>query len=326
MEYRRLGRSGLVVSELAYGNWVTHGGQVEQETATACVQAALDEGITFFDTADEYLGGAAESVLGRALSGARRSSYVLATKVFYPTGDTPTERGLSRKHVREACDASLRRLGTDYLDLYQAHRWDPDTPLEETLRAFDDLVRQGKVLYVGVSEWRAPQIARALDLAAELGLDAIVSNQPEYSLLWRVIEAEVVPLSRERGVGQVVFSPLTQGVLTGKYKPGAEVPTGSRATDAYGGRFVGRWLREDVLTRVAQLEPLAAQAGLTLAQLALAWVLRNDNVSAAIIGASRPQQVRDNVAASGIRLDEDLVARVDEILAPVVERNPAWTR
>ena len=326
MEFRRLGGSGLVVSELAYGNWVTHGGQVEQDTATACVQAAFDEGITFFDTADEYLGGAAETVLGNALTGARRSSYVLATKVFYPTGDKPTERGLSRKHVREACEASLRRLGTDYVDLYQAHRWDPNTPLEETLRAFDDLARAGKVLYVGVSEWRAPQIAQALDLAQQMGLDRIVSNQPEYSLLWRVVEAEVVPLCRERGVGQVVFSPLTQGVLTGKYKPGAEVPSGSRATDAYGGRFVSRWLREDVLSRVAQLEPLAADAGLSMSQLALAWVLRNDNVSAAIIGASRPQQVRDNVTASGVVLDDDLVARVDEILAPVVERDPARTR
>ena len=326
MEHRRLGGSGLVVSELAYGNWITHGGQVEQDTATACVQAAFDAGVTFFDTADEYLAGAAETVLGHALAGARRSSYVLATKVFYPTGDRPTERGLSRKHVREACDASLRRLGTDYIDLYQAHRWDPLTPLEETLRALDDLVRAGKVLYVGVSEWRAPQIARALDLAEQMGLDRIVSNQPEYSLLWRVVEAEVVPVCRARGVGQVVFSPLTQGVLTGKYKPGAEAPAGSRATDANGGRFVGRWLRDDVLTRVAQLEPLAAEAGLTLAQLALAWVLRNDNVSAAIIGASRPQQVRDNVRASGTVLDDDLVSQVDAILAPVVERDPSKTR
>ncbi|BEP15363.1 aldo/keto reductase family protein [Acidothermaceae bacterium B102] len=326
MQHRRLGGSGLVVSELAYGNWITHGGQVEQGTATACVQAAFDAGITFFDTADEYLGGAAETVLGQALAGARRSSYVLATKVFYPTGDTPTERGLSRKHIREACDASLRRLGTDYIDLYQAHRWDPNTPLEETLRAFDDLVRAGKVLYVGVSEWRAPQIARALDLAEQLGFDRIVSNQPEYSLLWRVIEDEVVPICRERGVGQVVFSPLTQGVLTGKYKAGAEAPVGSRATDANGGRFVGRWLRDEVLTRVAQLEPLAADAGLTLSQLALAWVLRNTNVSAAIIGASRPSQVRDNVSASGVVLDDDLVAAVDAVLDPVVERDPAKTR
>ena len=326
MEFRRLGRSGLKVSEIAYGNWITHGGQVEQDTATQCVQAAFDAGITLFDTADEYLQGAAESVLGKALAGVRRESYVLATKVYYPMGDKPTDRGLSRKHVMEAAHASLRRLGTDYVDIYQAHRWDPETPLEETLRAFDDLVRQGKALYIGVSEWRAPQIAAALDLADQMGFDKIVSNQPEYSMLWRVIEAEVVPLCRDRGVGQVVFSPVTQGVLTGKYKPGHAVPAGSRATDEKGGRFVGRWLRDDVLTRVAQLEPLAAEAGLTMAQLALAWVLRNDNVSAAIIGASRPEQVVANVAASGVRLDGELVARIDLVLDPVLERDPAKTR
>ena len=326
MEFRRLGRSGLKVSEIAYGNWITHGGQVEQDTATRCVQAAFDAGITLFDTADEYLQGTAEQVLGKALAGVRRESYVLSTKVFYPMGDKPTDRGLSRKHVMEAAHASLRRLGTDYVDVYQAHRWDPETPLEETLRAFDDLVRQGKALYIGVSEWRAPQIAEALDIAEQMGFDRIVSNQPEYSLLWRVIEAEVVPLCRERGVGQVVFSPVTQGVLTGKYKPGRQVPAGSRATDAKGGRFVGRWLRDDVLTRVAQLEPLAAEADLSMAQLALAWVLRNANVSAAIIGASRPEQVLDNVKASGVVLADELVARIDAILDPVVERDPAKTR
>jgi aryl-alcohol dehydrogenase-like predicted oxidoreductase len=326
VEFRRLGRSGLRVSEIAYGNWITHGGQVEQDTATRCVQAAFDAGITLFDTADEYLQGAAETVLGKALAGARRESYVLATKVFYPMGDSPTERGLSRKHVMEAAHASLRRLGTDYIDVYQAHRWDAETPLEETLRAFDDLVRQGKALYIGVSEWRASQIAAALDLADQMGLDRIVCNQPEYSLLWRVIDAEVVPVCRDRGVGQVVFSPLTQGVLTGKYQPGGELPAGSRATDPNGGRFVSRWLRDDVLTRVAQLGPLATDAGLSMSQLALAWVLRNDNVSAAIIGASRPEQVRANAAASGVVLDDDLVARIDEILAPVIERDPAKTR
>ena len=325
MEHRHLGRSGVVVSEIAYGNWLTHGSQVEEDAAVACVRAAVDAGITVFDTADVYAQGSAETILGRALAGVRRESYVLATKVFFPTGPTRNDRGLSRKHVMESCHASLRRLQTDYVDLYQAHRYDQETPLEETLRAFDDLVRQGKVLYVGVSEWRADEIAEALRVADDMGFDRIVSNQPQYSMLWRVIETEVVPLCEKEGVGQIVFSPIVQGVLTGKYRPGAQPPAGSRATDQSGANFIRRWLRDDVLRRVDQLRPLADAAGLSLAQLAVAWVLQNPNVAAAIIGASRPDQVTENAAASGVRLDAELLRRIDEVLEPVVERDPART-
>jgi aryl-alcohol dehydrogenase-like predicted oxidoreductase len=325
MEHRHLGCSGLKVSEIAYGNWITHGGQVEEDAALRCVRAALEEGITFLDTADVYAQGAAETVLGKALSGVRRESYVLATKVFWPTGPGPNDRGLSRKHVTESIHASLRRLRTDYVDLYQAHRYDESTPLEETLRTFDDLVRQGKVLYLGVSEWRADQIAEALRLAGEMGLDRIVSSQPQYSMLWRVIEAEVVPLCEKEGIGQIVWSPIAQGVLTGKYQTVGDAPAGSRAADPTGSSFVARWMRQDVLDRVQQLRPLAADAGLSLAQLAIAWVLQNRNVSAAIIGASRPEQVRENVKASGVLLEDDLLRRIDEVLGDVVERDPAKT-
>lgn len=325
MQHRALGRSGLRVSEISYGNWITHGSQVEEDAAHACVRAALDAGITTFDTADVYAGTRAETVLGRALAGVRRESYELATKVYWPTGPGPNDRGLSRKHIMESAHASLRRLGTDYVDLYQAHRYDPSVPLEETLRAFDDLVRAGKVLYVGVSEWTAAQITDAVRLAAEMGLDRIVSNQPQYSMLWRVIEAEVVPACREVGVGQIVWSPLAQGVLTGKYAPGTPAPEGSRATDPTGASFIRRWLNDTVLTRVAALAPLAADAGLRLSQLALAWVLANDNVASAIIGATRPEQVAENAAAAGVRLDPDLLARIDAVLGDVVERDPART-
>jgi aryl-alcohol dehydrogenase-like predicted oxidoreductase len=327
MEFRHLGKSGLIVSEISYGNWITHGSQVEADAAKQCVRAALDAGITTFDTADVYAGTKAESVLGDALAGVRRESYELCTKVFWPTGEGRNDRGLSRKHIIESCHASLRRLQTDHLDLYQAHRFDVETPLEETLRAFDDLVRQGKVHYIGVSEWTADQIASALRVADEMGLDRIVSNQPQYNMLWRVIEAKVVPLSEREGIGQIVFSPLAQGVLTGKYKPGAEPPAGSRATDTKGGaRFISRFMEDDVLSRVQLLQPLAAQAGLPLSQLALAWVLRNPNVSSAIIGATRPEQVHENVQASGVKLDADLFQRIDEILDPIVERDPGKTQ
>ncbi len=325
MEFRRLGRSGLKVSEIAYGNWITHGGQVEEDAAVGCVRAAFDAGINFFDTADVYSQGRAESVLGRALAGVRRESYVLATKVFWPTGPAVTDRGLSRKHVMESCNGSLRRLGTDYVDLYQAHRYDRETPLEETLRAFDDLVRVGKVHYIGVSEWTADQIADAVRIADEMGFDRIVSSQPQYSMLWRVIEAEVVPLCEREGIGQIVWSPIAQGVLSGKYRPGAAPPAGSRATDRTGGSFVARWLRDDVLDRVQQLGPIADEAGLSMAQLAIAWVLQNPNVSAAIIGASRPEQVTENAVAAGVRLDPVLLKRIDELLDTVVERDPART-
>ena len=325
MEFRRLGGSGLHISELAYGNWLTHGSQVEEDAATACVRTALDAGITTFDTADVYAETKAESVLGRALAGVRRESYELCTKVYWPTGPGRNDRGLSRKHVIESCHASLRRLETDYVDLYQAHRYDVETPLEETLRAFDDLVRDGKVLYVGVSEWRADQVAAALTLADEMGFDRIISSQPQYSMLWRVIEAEVLPLCEREGVGQIVWSPLAGGVLTGKYAPGEPVPEGSRATDPTGSQFLRRMLTDDVLTAVAQLAPLAADAGLSLAQLSLAWVLQRPGVSAAIIGATRPEQVTENVKAVGVRLDEDLMRRIDDVLDSVVERDPAKT-
>lgn len=327
MEYRHLGTSGLKVSEIAYGNWITHGSQIEEDAARACVHAALEAGVSTFDTADGYAGGRAEEVLGRALKDVRRESVEIFTKVYWRTGDGPNSSGLSRKHITESIDASLRRLGTDYVDLYQAHRYDYETPLEETLRTFDDLVRAGKVLYVGVSEWRAEQIADALRIAGEMGLDRIVSNQPQYNMLWRVIEPEVVPLCEREGVSQVVFSPIAQGVLTGKYKPGAEPPAGSRATDELSGkRFISRWMNDEVLTAVSGLPALAAEAGLTPAQLAVAWVLQNPNVSAAIVGASRPGQVRDNAAAAGVRLDDDLLRTIDEMLGDVVTRDPSLTQ
>ncbi|GAA1750715.1 aldo/keto reductase family protein [Nonomuraea bangladeshensis] len=326
MEFRHLGRSGLKVSEISYGNWLTHGSQVEEDAAKQCVQAALDEGITTFDTADVYAGTKAEEVLGRALKGVRRESLEIFTKVYWPTGPGQNDRGLSRKHITESINASLRRLQTDYVDLYQAHRFDHETPLEETLKTFDDLVRQGKVLYVGVSEWTADQIAQALKIADEMGFDRIVSNQPQYSMLWRVIESEIVPLSEKEGVGQIVWSPIAQGVLTGKYLPGQQPPEGSRATDAAGGSaMIARFMNDDVLTRVQELKPIAADLGLSMAQLAIAWVLQNPNVSSAIVGASRPEQVRDNVKAAGVKLDQDVLRRIDDALGPIVERDPAKT-
>jgi aryl-alcohol dehydrogenase-like predicted oxidoreductase len=325
MEYRPLGRSGLKISEIAYGNWITHGSQVEEDAARACVRAALDGGVTTFDTADVYAGTRAEQVLGRALHGLRRESIEIFTKVYWPTGPGPNDRGLSRKHIMESAHASLRRLQTDYLDLYQAHRYDHETPLEETLRAFDDLVRQGKVLYVGVSEWRAEEITEAVKIAGELGLDRIVSNQPQYNMLWRVIESEVIPLCQEAGIGQIVWSPIAQGVLTGKYLPGDRPPAGSRATDPGAAGDMGEYLTDRILDRVARLRPVAAEAGLSLAQLAVVWVLQNPAVSAAIVGASRPEQVRENVRASGVRLDPALLRQIDEILGPEIMRDPALT-
>jgi aryl-alcohol dehydrogenase-like predicted oxidoreductase len=325
MEYRHLGRSGLKISEIAYGNWITHGSQVEEDAARACVAAALDEGVTTFDTADAYAGTKAEEVLGRALHGVRRESVEIFTKLYWPVGPGPNDGGLSRKHIMESAHGSLRRLQTDYVDLYQAHRYDHETPLEETLRAFDDLVRQGKVLYVGVSEWRAEEIAAALRIAGEMGFDRIVSNQPQYNMLWRVIEAEVLPLCEKEGIGQIVFSPIAQGVLTGKYLPGSAAPAGSRATDPGGSRFIERLLTDDVLARVQQLRPIADEAGLSLAQLAVAWTLQNPGVSAAIVGATRPEQVHENVRASGVRLDEEVMRRIDDVLGPVISTDPAGT-
>ncbi len=261
MKHRRLGRSGLKISEIAYGNWITHGSQVEEDAARSCVAAALDEGITTFDTADVYAGTRAEEVLGRALAGVRRESVEICTKVYWPTGTGPNDSGLSRKHIVEAVDGSLRRLQTDHIDLYQAHRYDHETPLDETLRAFEDLVRQGKVLYIGVSEWRAEEIGDALRIADQMGFDRIVSNQPQYNMLWRVIEAEVIPLCEKEGIGQIVWSPIAQGVLTGKYRPGTAPPAGSRATDPSGSGFISHLLNANVLARVQQLAPIAAEAG-----------------------------------------------------------------
>src|SRR3954469_1185571 len=326
MEFRRLGRSGLKVSEISYGNWLTHGSQVEADAAHACVREALEVGITTFDTADVYAGTRAESVLGDALSGVKRESIEIFTKVYWPTGSGKNESGLSRKHILEACNASLKRLQTDHIDLYQAHRFDVETPIEETLRAFDDLVRAGKVNYIGVSEWTSTQISQALDIADKMGLDRIVSSQPQYSMLWRVIEAEVVPLCEKEGIGQVVWSPIAQGVLTGKYLPGHQPPEGSRATDVNGGAdMISRWMQDTVLEKVQQLKPLAAEAGLTMAQLAIAWVLTNPNVSSAIVGATRPEQVRDNAAAAGTKLDAELLKKIDQVLEGVVTDDPTRT-
>jgi aryl-alcohol dehydrogenase-like predicted oxidoreductase len=324
MEYRHLGRSGLVVSALSYGNWITHGSQIEEEAALSCVKASLDAGITTFDTADVYAIGRAESVLGRALKGVRRDSIEIFTKVYWPTGPNPNNRGLSRKHIMESLHASLERLQTDHVDLLQAHRYDYAAPLEETLRAFDDLVRQGKVHYIGVSEWTAEQINDALQLADEMGFDRIVSNQPQYSLLWRVIEAEVVPLSQKEGVGQIVWSPLAQGVLSGKYLPGSPPPENSRATGIEGGEM--SWLlRDEVLEPVAAYAELCREAGYTPASVALAWVLQNDNVSSAIVGASRPEQIAENVKALDVVLEPDFVAAIEKVLEPTTLFDPNFT-
>jgi len=327
MEFRRLGRSGLNISEISYGNWLTHGSQVEEDQAQSCIKAALEAGITTFDTADVYANTKAESVLGRGLAGQRRESLEIFTKVFWPTGPGgPNDRGLGRKHIIESANASLKRLQTDYIDLYQAHRFDTTVPLEETMLAFADLVRQGKVLYIGVSEWSAEHITRGAALARELKVP-FVSNQPQYNMLWRVIESQVVPASEREGLSQIVWSPIAQGVLTGKYKPGQPLPAGSRATDEKGGaNMVKRFLNDDVLERVQKLEPLAAEAGLSLAQLAVAWVLQNPNVASAIIGASRPEQVHENVKAAGVKLDADLMAAIDTALEGVVENDPTLTR
>ncbi len=326
MDYRYLGNSGLKISEITYGNWLTHGSQVENDVARQCVRAALENEVSTFDTADAYANTAAEKVLGEALKGERRESLEIFTKVYWPTGPFgKNDTGLSRKHIMESINGSLRRLQTDYVDLYQAHRYDTETPLEETMQAFADVVRQGKALYIGVSEWTAEQIRAGHALATDLGIQ-LISNQPQYSMLWRVIEGEVVPACAELGINQIVWSPIAQGVLTGKYRPGQEPPAGSRATDEKGGAdMIKRFMRDDVLTRVQGLGPLADEAGLTTAQLAIAWVLQNDNVAAALVGASRPAQVAENVKAAGVRLESSLMARIDQTLGDIVERDPAKT-
>ncbi len=323
MEFRYLGNSGLKVSEISYGNWVTHGSQVEAEQATACVRSALDVGITTFDTADAYANTKAEVILGDALRGERRESLEIFTKVYFPTGPMgPNDTGLSRKHIFESINGSLKRLGTDYVDLYQAHRYDFETPLEETMEAFADVVRAGKALYIGVSEWTPDQLRAGHALARELHV-SLVSNQPKYNALYRIIEPEVVPVSKELGISQVVFSPIEQGILTGKYKPGQPVPEGSRATDEAGGgaNFIKGLLTDETLTRVQKLAPLAEAEGLSMAQLAVAWVLQNDNVASAITGGSRPEQVKDNAAAAGKKLSAETMAAIDEALGDSVNRD-----
>ncbi len=326
MDFRYLGRSGLKISEITYGNWLTHGSQVENDVATQCVRAALDAGISTFDTADVYANTKAETVLGEALKGERRESLEIFTKVYWPTGPRGhNDTGLSRKHIMESIDASLVRLQTGYVDLYQAHRFDTETPLEETMQAFADVVRAGKALYIGVSEWTAEQIRAGHALAEELGVH-LVSSQPQYSMLWRVIESEVAPTCRELGISQIVWSPIAQGVLTGKYRPGQPPPEGSRATDEKGGAdMISRFMKDDILTRVQDLEPVAKELDLTMAQLAIAWVLQNDNVASALVGASRPEQVAENVKAAGVTIPAELMSRIDEALGDIVVRDPAMT-
>jgi len=327
MEFRYLGNSGFKISEITFGNWLTHGSQVANDVATQCVRAALDAGISTFDTADVYANTVAETVLGEALKDERRESLEIFTKVFGPTGPKGhNDLGLSRKHIMESINGSLKRLQTDYVDLYQAHRYDYETPLEETMQAFADVVRQGKALYIGVSEWTANQIRDGHHLAKELGFQ-LISNQPQYSMLWRVIEAEVIPTSEELGLSQIVWSPMAQGVLSGKYHPGKPAPEGSRATDTKGGsRMIERWMSNEVLTGVQQLKPVAAEAGLTMAQLSIAWVLQNKNVASAIMGASRPEQIEKNVAAAGVKLDPAIMEKIDAAVGSLAERDPAQTK
>ena len=326
MEHRRLGSTGMYVSEITYGNWITHGSQVEAAAAIKCVKEAFECGITSYDTADVYAGTRAETVLGTALKGRRRESYELFTKVYWPTGTGKNDRGLSRKHIMESCNASLKRLKTDYIDLYQAHRFDYETPLEETLSAFDDLIRQGKVHYIGFSEWNAEQISAALKIQDAKGYNRFVSSQPQYSMLWRVIESKVVPLSQKEGIGQIVWSPIGQGVLTGKYLPGKKAPAGSRATDKKGGaNMISRFMNDEVLTAVQRLIPIAKKLDLTPAQLAIAWVLQNPNVSSAIIGATKPSQIKENVKASGVKLDASVMQEIDKAIGSIAERDPAKT-
>ncbi len=326
VNYRYLGNSGFKISEITYGNWVTHASQVGDDAAVATVHKALDLGITTFDTADAYANTAAEVVLAKALQGQPRESLEIFTKVYWPIGRKgPNDQGLSRKHLFDGIHGSLKRLEVDYVDLYQAHRYDYETPLEETMQAFADIVRQGKALYIGVSEWTAEQLREGHALATQLGFQ-LISNQPQYSALWRVIEDKVIPTSQELGISQIVWSPLAQGVLTGKYLPGQPVPEGSRATDEKSGaNFIQRFLRDDVLEAVQKLKPIADEAGITVAQLSLAWVLHNPNIAAALVGASRPEQLEDTVKASEITLDDAAYEAVNAALSGVAETDPQKT-
>lgn len=326
MKHRYLGNSGLKVSELIYGNWLTHASQVAEDQAIATVKAALEGGITTYDTADVYANQAAESVLGRALKGQRREGLEILTKVYWPVAEKgPNDVGLSRKHIFESINGSLNRLQTDYVDLYQAHRFDYETPLEETMQAFADLVKMGKVLYVGVSEWNASQIRQGQEIASQMGFK-LISNQPQYSMLWRVIEAEVIPTSVELGLGQIVWSPMAQGVLSGKYLPGQKAPEGSRAADKDLAGIIEKFMSEKTLVAVQNLRPLAEAVGLDMAQFALAWVLQNQAVSAAIVGASRPDQISSNIKAVGVEIPAEIMKQVDQVLAGVYETDPALTK
>jgi voltage-dependent potassium channel beta subunit len=312
MKFRQLGGSGLKVSEISLGSWLTYGGYVENENAIKAIETAYDSGINFFDTANVYEKGAAESLLGETLRAYPRESYVLATKVFGAMGDGANDRGLSRKHITEQCHASLKRLGTEYVDIYYCHRFDSDTPLHETLRALDDLVRQGKVLYIGISEWTAAQMAEALAIADRFLLDRIVVNQPIYNMFERYIEKEIIPLGERKGIGQVVFSPLAQGLLTGKYSSTADVPAESRAAKL---DWMRKGITEEKISKVQQLDKIASEIGITVGQLALAWILRQRNVASALVGASRPEQVKENIQASGIELPDEVLTQIEAILA-----------
>jgi aryl-alcohol dehydrogenase-like predicted oxidoreductase len=326
MQHRYLGNSGFKVSEIIYGNWLTHASQVADEQAISTVKAALEGGVTTFDTADVYANQAAETVLGNALKGQRREGLEILTKVYWPVAAKgPNDTGLSRKHIMESINGSLKRLQTDYVDLYQAHRFDYETPLEETMQAFADLVRMGKVLYVGVSEWNAQQIRDGQKLAKDLGFK-LISNQPQYSMLWRVIEEQVIPTSEELGLSQIVWSPMAQGVLTGKYLPGQPAPAGSRAADPDLSGIIEKFMSEGTLTAVQGLKPLADELGITMAQFAIAWVLQNKNVAAAIVGASKPEQITSNLAASGVVIPTEIMTKVDQVLAEVIERDPSKTK
>jgi len=314
MRLRQLGDSDLHVSEISLGSWLTYGGGVGDDAARACVDAAFDAGINFIDTANVYALGGAEELLGDVLAGRPRDSYVLATKVYFPMDDSGENQGLSREQIEKQIDASLRRLRTDYVDLYQCHRYDWDTPLEETMAALTDVVRSGKARYIGFSEWSPEQIRASLELSRDKGYEKFVSSQPQYSMLHRDPEHEVFPLCRENGISQIVWSPLAQGALTGKYKPGAPPPAGSRATSERMGRMMGDWLDDDVLATVQRLVPIAVRLGITMSQLALAWILRLDDVASAIVGASRAEQVRENASGSGIELDAETLAEIDRVL------------
>jgi len=320
MNYRKIGRHGVKVSEMALGSWLTYGGAYGQEQADACVKKAYDLGINYFDTADVYGAGqthpgAAEEVLARSLAGFSRSSYVLATKAFWPVGDGPNDRGLSRKHIMEQCNASLKRLNTEYVDIFYCHRYDPETPVDEVMRSLDDLVHQGKVLYAGVSEWSATQILDGQSTARQLNLNPIAINQPAYNMLNRYIEKEVMPMCAREGLGIAVFSPVAEGVLTGKYKKGQELPKGSRAADPKVGHFVERYLTDANLDKVERLSSIASDNGLTMAQMALAWILHHREISSVIIGASRPEQIGENAKAVDVMLDDDTMKAIDEVLS-----------